>query len=140
MLYEPGERSITLEEQTARLARSEDSEYVAVYVIEDTRDSELVGFTAGRRSTTLRDRYSLEIVMDIRQAYTGNKLGEKLLLSLEGWAKNIGIKRLELTVMTENIFAIRLYQKIGFVIEGTKRMSVHLSSGFKDQYLMSKLI
>ncbi len=42
--------------------------------------------------------------------------------------------------MTENIFAVRLYKRMGYEIEGTKRMAVHLSSGFKDEYVMSKLI
>jgi len=137
MLYEPGERKVTLEEQKSQLARSEN---VAIYVIEDTEQSELVGFTAGRRSVNLRDRYSLNIVIGIRQTYTGKNLGARLLLELEAWAKSIDIKRLELTVMTENIFAVRLYKRIGYEIEGTKRMSTHLSSGFKDEYVMSKLI
>jgi len=140
MLYEPGERKATLEQQASQLAISKKSKNAAIYVIEDTVQSELVGFTAGRRNTNLRDRYTLNVVIGLRQIYTGKKLGAKLLSELEVWAKSIDIKRLELTVMTENEFAISLYKLVGYEIEGTKRMSVHLSSGFKDEYVMSKLL
>jgi RimJ/RimL family protein N-acetyltransferase len=140
MLYEPGERKATLEQQTSQLAASEKSQNVAIYVIEDTARSELVGFTAGRRNANLRDLYTLNIVIGLRQIYTGKKLGARLLTELEGWAKSMDIKRLELTVMTENEFAVSLYERLGYEIEGTKRMSVHLSSGFKDEYVMSKLL
>ena len=140
MLYEPGERNTTLEQQRSSLEKSESSEDVAIYVIEDTAQSELIGFTAGRRNTNLRDRYSLSVVIGIRKIYTGKRHGVKLLTELEAWAQSIDIKRLELTVMTENEYAVRLYKRLGYEVEGTKRMSVHLSSGFKDEYVMSKLI
>ena len=55
MLYEPGERKATLEQQASQLAISEKSKNAAIYVIEDTVQSELVGFTAGRRNTNLRE-------------------------------------------------------------------------------------
>ena len=62
------------------------------------------------------------------------------MTELEGWAKNKEISRLELSVMVTNKWAIKLYKKLGFEVEGTKKNAVLLHSGYVDEYIMAKLI
>ena len=49
------------------------------------------------------------------------------------------VHRLELTVVAENIPAINLYLKSGFIIEGTARHAFRLDGRFIDEYHMSKI-
>jgi len=140
MLFEPGERAVTLDEQKSRLAKAKDSPYLHILVLEDCEHNLLAGFCAGRRSSNFRDRHSLAIVVGIRQQYTGKQWGQKLLGELEQWAASVGVSRLELSVMVNNVPAITLYQKSGFSIEGTKKNAVYLKSGYVDEHLMAKHI
>lgn len=140
MLYEPKERKITLESQKSRLANAVGSENVRILVLDESCENILAGFCAGRRSSNFRDKHVLHIVIGMRQEYTGNRLGGKLLTELEEWALGVGISRLELGVMVHNNYAIALYKRHGFQIEGTKKNSVFLRTGFVDEYIMAKLI
>jgi RimJ/RimL family protein N-acetyltransferase len=42
--------------------------------------------------------------------------------------------------MAHNERAIRLYKKMGFEIEGTKKHSLLISGSYVDEYYMAKLI
>lgn len=140
MLFEPNERQANLASQTERLSNATGSNFVHILVCEDKRNNELAGFCAGRRSKTIRDQHVLELVIGIRESYTNKKLGQKLMVSMEQWAKHIGVTRMELSVMVSNTLALALYKKQGFVVEGTKTRSVLLKSGYADEYSMAKLI
>lgn len=140
MLFEPDERKATLDAQQTRLANAASSPYAHIIVLEDNTKKLIAGFCAGRRSSNVRDKHSLEVVVGIRQSYTGNKWGHKLLTELEKWAHTMDISRMELNVMVNNHHAITLYKRLGYDIEGTKRKSVCLRSGFVDEHVMSKLL
>ena len=140
MLFEPDERKATLESQESRLAHADGSKNNQVFVVEDVTKHMLVGFCAGSRSSNHRDKHALYIVIGIRQAYTGKKLGFALMSAIENWAYDNSVSRLELSVMVNNPSAIALYKKLGYKVEGTKINAVLLKSGFVDEYIMAKLI
>ena len=52
---------------------------------------------------------------------------------------NLNLHRVELTVLESNKRAIRLYEKIGFVREGTKRAAKYKNGAFVDMYIYSLL-
>lgn len=54
----------------------------------------------------------------------------------ENW---LNLKRLELTVYTDNSKAIHLYEKYGFVIEGTLRQWALRDGAYIDAYTMARL-
>lgn len=140
MLFEPGERQATLASQKTRIANAFNSENVRILVLHDIDNNNIAGFCAGRRSSNFRDKHSLHIVIGIKQSFTGQQWGQRLLSELERWASNNGIARLELSVMVNNQHAISLYKKQGFNIEGTKRNAVFLCSGYIDEHIMAKII
>ena len=140
MLYEPDERKATIETQKTILANASDSENVKILVLDAVGDNCLAGFCAGRKNSNIRDSHTLNIVIGIRQDYTGKGWGFSLVLELEKWAMKHGVIRLELSVMVNNPIAIALYKKLGFKIEGTKVKAVNLKSGYVDEYIMAKLI
>jgi len=140
MLFEPNERQATLESQKTRLAKAYNSENLRLLALEDSSENIIAGFCFGGRRTNTRDKHSLHVVVGIRQKYTGNGWGFKLLTELEQWAQSVGVSRLDLSVMVNNNQAIALYKKCGYQIEGTKKNAVLLRSGFVDEHIMAKLI
>ena len=140
LLFEPGEREVSLDEQRSKLANATGSDNVHILAAVDTDKSVLAGFAAGRRSALLRDRHNLEVIIALQQKYTGKGVGLKLLGQLEDWALSKQVHRMELAVMTNNHPAIKLYEKYGFKMEGTKTDGVRLKSGYVDLYLMAKII
>ncbi|MGT2771585.1 GNAT family N-acetyltransferase [Streptococcus marimammalium] len=83
-----------------------------------------------------------ELFIVIDKDYQGYGLGQLLMEEAMDWAKNYSqLRRLELTVQKRNLVAIHLYQKFGFIIEGTKQRGAKTKNGeFLDVYLMGKLI
>ena len=52
---------------------------------------------------------------------------------------NLNLKRVYLTVLTDNQAAIKLYQKVGFIEEGTLREAVFKNGQYKNMLMMSML-
>lgn len=103
-------------------------------------EGEVIGALGLSVSDTPRRRHVGEIGMtmhDDRQGIgAGTALMEAALELADGW---IGLTRIELHVYTDNERAISLYERFGFVIEGTHR-SFALSDGrFVDTFSMARL-
>ena len=59
--------------------------------------------------------------------------------TLEHAFRNMGLHRIHLTVLSENIRAINLYKSVGFLKEGTLRQAAFKNGEFKDMISMSIL-
>lgn len=138
MLLEPDERQTTLEEQREHIRAILGSSNQNIFVAEN--DGQLVGYLAASGGSFRRNRHSAYIVIGILQAFTGRGLGTRLFAELERWAQAHKIHRLELTVMTHNERAIRLYKKAGFEVEGVRKHSLWVNGAYVDEYYMAKLL
>ena len=69
-----------------------------------------------------RNQHSVYLVIGILTQYRGTGVGKKLFKQLVEWATNHNVRRLELSVVTRNEAAVRLYKKMGFEVEGTIRL------------------
>ncbi|MDS5851967.1 GNAT family N-acetyltransferase [Streptococcus pneumoniae] len=97
----------------------------------------IVNITADQRK---RVRHIGDLFIVIGKRYWNNGLGSLLLEEAIEWAQASGIlRRLQLTVQTRNQAAVHLYQKHGFVIEGSQERGAE-EGKFIDVYLMGKLI
>ena len=75
--------------------------------------------------------------MSVRKRYWGLGIGSLMLDTLIDWAKGTQIvKKINLRVRTDNERAIALYERKGFVIEGTIRKQVFLDGTYFDHYWM----
>lgn len=137
MLYEPGERTATADEMKHRIEQWERSGSLFL-LLED--EGKLAGFISALRGEPRRIRHSAYLVIGILKDYRGNGYGSMLFQKMEQWAKENGITRLELTVMTENEQARHLYEKIGFIMEGKKERSMIVDGRAVDEYYMGKLL
>ena len=137
MMMEPGERDSSLENTRNHLSKVNDS-MTALLGAYDGKS--LIGFISLSRKEANRAKHSAYIVMGILSSYTGKGIGKLLFNSGEEWAKKHNVTRLELTVMTHNVNAIKLYEKVGFTREGVKIKSLLVDGEYVDEFYMSKIL
>lgn len=77
--------------------------------------------------------------MGIVEEHRGRGIGEVLIRAALRQAKDRGLKRVELTVRADNVRAIALYRRIGFVDEGVKRRAIHVDGQYVDVVCMALL-
>jgi len=138
MMLEPGERQTTVEQERERLAAIDKSDNQQTFLAED--NGQLVGWLWANGGSYRRNHHNVHIVIGIKAAYTNQGIGTRLFQACEAWARERGLHRLELTVMTNNHLGLALYQKIGFQIEGTAPHALRVDSEFVDLHYMSKLL
>ena len=141
MMYEPGER----EEKTKDLNRLRANIDAAVnggdlLLVAENEGGDIVGYIWAERGSLNRVRHTAYIVVGIRQAYRRQGIGSEFFRRLDEWARENGIIRLELTVECVNADAVRLYEKQGFFIEGTRNSSMRVNGEFVDEYYMAKIL
>lgn len=77
--------------------------------------------------------------MGVLDGYREQGVGEALIRAALDAAKAMGLKRVELTVRDHNVRAQKLYEKMGFVVEGVKRKGVLLDGNHEDLICMAIL-
>ena len=120
MMFEPDERQFD-EDLIVNNLSNENDLFLGAF-----SEHEIVGFLAAKRGSYRRIRNSAYIVIGIRQAFQGQGIGTKLFDKLDEWARKNQVKRLELTVETQNTSDINLYEKQGFSIDVIKRITTLL--------------
>ena len=77
--------------------------------------------------------------MGLLPAYRGQGLGEALLRACiaKAWAR--GLTRIELAARADNLRAIRLYERLGFVHEGVKRRGMRFGTAYHDTVVLGLL-
>ena len=137
LLYEKDERKRTIEQQRKNIKEQLEKGSLT-FVLEDNK--KLVGYVFGNIFTANRKKHCMNLAIAILQEYTGKGYGTKLMNTIEEYAINNGITRLELEVSKNNKVAISLYQKIGFEVEGVKRNAFLVNGKYEDELLMAKII
>ncbi len=110
-----------------------------VAVINDEQKQKVVGIISlhnfsGRRTHV--GQLSMFVHDDYQNQGIGSQLVEAVIDLAENW---LNLKRLELTVNTDNKSAIHLYEKSGFVIEGTLRKNAFRAGSYIDGYAMARV-
>ena len=103
-------------------------------------DGEVVGHLGLSANSRPRRRHVGSLGMAVRDDWQGQGVGSALLTAAlelaDGWLK---LTRLELTVYTDNLPAIKLYEKFGFVREGTHKQYAFRDGALVDAYAMARL-
>lgn len=105
-------------------------------------DDQLIGALTVRTAPQSKLNHIGHLFLAVHKPYWGHGLGRLMLEEAIDWAEQEGVlARLELTVQVRNDRATRLYQHLGFEIEGTKqRGAVSATGDFLDVYMMAKMI
>ncbi len=104
------------------------------------RDGEVLGHTGIDMTARPRRRHVATFGIAVRKTARGQGVGTALVKAAvnlcDNWAN---ITRIELQVYTDNRAAIALYQKFGFVLEGTHRQYAIRDGAFVDAHFMARI-
>lgn len=75
--------------------------------------------------------------MGVQKDYRGKGIGEKLARATIGKAKKKGLEKVVLSVFASNLAAIKLYEKIGFKVEGVKKKARKIDDNYDDMIEMA---
>ncbi len=133
--FGPGEFDVPVEKEEKILehyAALENSIFLVGYI-----GDELVSVANFSSSTRPRMRHTGELGMSVLKKYWRHGIGEAMMRSLIGWAKDTGIiRKMNLAVATYNSAGIALYKKTGFRIEGTVTREMMIDGEFVDTHHM----
>ena len=102
-------------------------------------DGRIVG-SLGLRPGKARRAHTGGIGMAVHDDFQGRGIGTALVEAALNLADNwLNLKRLELTVFTDNAPAIHIYKKFGFEVEGTLRAHVFREGEYMDTYEMARI-
>jgi putative acetyltransferase len=127
----------SVENWRKRLAEPQEGVFSLVAVVENNA----VGQIGLHTLTTMpRRRHVGQIGMAVHDDWQGKGVGSALMQAAIDLAEKwLNLSRLELEVYTDNEPAIRLYQKFGFVIEGTLVRFAFRDGQYVDVYAMARL-
>jgi RimJ/RimL family protein N-acetyltransferase len=138
MLFNPGERTTTIEMQRKVLERFANDERSVFLVAEE--EGEFLGYLGLISDDLERRKHVGRIVVGVSEKARGQGMGTKLFQSIFKWAKGKSFKRIELTVIRDNKPAYSLYRKMGFELEGEKVAALLIDGEFVNELYMYKLL
>ena len=138
MMLEPGERSLDVERLCRRIATilASPNSTLLVAEVEDV----LIGFVEAEGGSYHRTRHVAHLALGVLARFHRRGAGTRLLEAVEDWARRTGVRRLELSVMSDNESAISLYRKMGFQSEGARTGSILREGCFVDGLAMAKFL
>lgn len=83
--------------------------------------------------------HSSVLGMAVAKDFRGQGIGRQLITKALAKADERGLKRVELTVHSENTNAQALYKSVGFAFEGTQRRGWCLDGQYFDVHYMARL-
>ncbi|OQB25927.1 MAG: putative phosphinothricin acetyltransferase YwnH [Chloroflexi bacterium ADurb.Bin180] len=100
-----------------------------------------VGLCGLARENRPKSRHSAELIsLYVRSAWRGLGVGEALVKAALDWGSKHGVRIVKLAVVTQNCFAIRLYERCGFTPYGTEPEVIYLNGRLYDMILMYRRI
>jgi len=138
MLFGKDERKMSVQSIRKRIGEWKKSDNSRMFV--GILNGEFAGFVAVVSGPSPRASHRASIVIGVRKAYYGQNVGTSLMSKAESWAQEVGISRLELTVIESNQSALALYKKMGYTVEGTRINSLFINGEYVNELYMGKTI
>jgi RimJ/RimL family protein N-acetyltransferase len=110
----------------------------AVFVADD--EGAIVGRLSVARDPHSASRHVADLGLMVASSHRRRGIGRALLEQAEAWARDAGVRKLELHVFPWNEPAIRLYEDCGFEREGLRRAHYRRGADFVDAILMAKQV
>lgn len=141
-----GVRENTLGTFSERFTKSEEfikglteNDHLLVAEIEENGFKKVIGLAGLHVNRNPRLRHLAVLGIMVHVDYQGKGIGTSLLKKVIDLADNwLMLVRLELTVFVENEGAVKLYESLGFQIEGTKKYAAVRNGKYADEYLMAR--
>lgn len=111
-----------------------------VYVFIAEMNGKVVGNLGLEVAKNVRRKHVASFGMAVHDEHQNEGIGSKLLEKAIDLADNwLNLKRVELTVYTDNAPAIAMYKKYGFEIEGEAKQFAFRNGEYVDTYYMARI-
>jgi len=127
--------SPTLEQERAFIGKLSGSAGVMLIALKEDR---VVGCLTAETATHGQLCHSCEFGMAVLRAERGGGIGTALICHLSEWANAMGMRRIQLKVFARNTGALRLYHRLGYEVEGTRRQAIKIGDRYEDLIEMAK--
>ena len=138
LLHGENEFKVPVEGVKRKLAMSKDSENSSVLIALENEQiiarAELDGYYPARIHH--RAKFSISV----RKDYWNQGIGTEMIKRIVEQAKNMKIRVIELEVLSDNVRAIHLYHKMGFVDIGIYKAYFNVNGTYKDAIVMQKIL
>ena len=134
LISESSWRSVSEERRYLKAVRR--FPHAAVFVAE-MDDGTLAGRLSVARDQHPASGHVADLGLIVSAAHRRRGIGRRLLETAVDWARESGIRKLELHVFPHNAPAIALYESFGFRQEGYRRAHYRRDSGYVDAILMA---
>lgn len=105
------------------------------------REGEILGYVNlvfGKHRKFRGNAYLVNAAVQVSER--GKGVGSLIFKKAEEYAKNRGSRRMELEVFATNTGAVKLYERLGYKIEGVKKRAVENSHDYDDLIFMAKFL
>lgn len=126
-------------EQEASLINKYTHSKSSLLVIAET-DEKIVGMANLTEFSQEKQNHVAEMGVCVLKEYHGVGIATQMLEMLIEFVEHTELKVITLEVARENIPAIHLYRKFGFVIVGTLSKRLRVEDDYLDSYLMEKVL
>ena len=110
------------------------------YTLVAILNEKVVGHVTLFLTNKVRDRHAASLAIAVHPDTHGQGIGKALMLEAINQADNwLNLVRLELEVHSDNLAASALYKKMGFELEGEKRLSTFKAGKYINMLLMSRI-
>jgi putative acetyltransferase len=134
----PSESIVQNEEFIAKNVSSSD-DHLFCAEVEQQGIKRVIGMAGLHVHKLPRQRHCASLGIMVHSDFHGQGIGRKLMETVLDLADNwLMLKRLDLTVFPDNQAAIKLYEKYGFVIEGTMKFAAMRNGKYEDFLLMAR--
>jgi RimJ/RimL family protein N-acetyltransferase len=110
----------------------------AIFVAEVA--AQLAGWVTMRGSDRKRLCHQCVLGISVDRSQRGRGVGRALMTAAIAWARGQRLDRIELRVMPRHAKAIALYERMGFIKEGTVRGGIRIGDALHDDFIMGLLL
>lgn len=137
--FEKDEYPMSVDEQREEIVSLKDKKASIMLLAMD--GDEITGIATIHSSAKIKARHDGELGIVVAKKYQGQGIGTELIRQLIEWAKGNGVTtRISLDTRADNVKAVELYMKFGFIIEGCRKNSTLLNGTYYDLYVMGMMI
>lgn len=137
--FEKDEYPMNVKEQEEELCSLENKKTSIMLLAMD--GEEIAGIATINSSAKIKARHDGELGIVVAKKYQGQGIGTELIRRLIEWAKGNGVTtRISLDTRADNVKAVELYMKFGFIVEGCRRNSTLLDGKYYDLYVMGMML
>jgi RimJ/RimL family protein N-acetyltransferase len=110
-----------------------------VFLLAEAEDR-VIGILHCQGGNLAATRHTTRLAISVRPEWRNQGVGTRLMQAALAWARETGLKRIELEVFARNARAIHVYEQCGFQHEGMRRRAVYRYGQYHDLLMMAYLL